>query len=213
MRVRDLIVGFFRADVLASEVEPYRRAGSDAYALFDSAPPTSWTALAAWNAFLPQVYGDNLISASSYGRYVATEAVVFARRLFEQANAWVEETRKTQASADYRFVFNVPHPLPHWTDELRSDAQLSAMRTTLDTGRTRTASGLGRFSGEDAWRGQLRVLQAQVDAETVYLDGLWTEDPTDELRLTISFALAEALDHAYELGQLLAQPELMKQLS
>ena len=212
MGVRNLIAGFLRADVLLSEIEPYRRAGSDAYDLFDSAPLASWEGLAAWNAFLPQVYGDNLISACSSGRYVATEAVVFARRLFQCANAWVEEARKTQASTDYRFVFNVPYPLPHWFDELRSDAQLTAMRATLDTGRTRTASGLGRFAGEDVQRGKLRVLQAQVDAETVYLERLWTGKPTLELRTTISFAMAEALDHAYELGQLLAQPELMKLL-
>ena len=212
MGVRNLIAGFFRADVLLSEVEPYRRAGSDAYDLFENAPPASWTGLAAWNAFLLQVYGDNLISACSSGRYVTTEAVTFARRLFEQANAWVEETRKTEASPTYSFVFNVPYPLPHWFDELRSNHQLTAMRATLDTGRTCTASGLARFSGDDASRDKLRVLQAQVDAETVYLERLWTGKPTLELRATISFAMAEALDHAYELGQLLAQPELMKQL-
>jgi hypothetical protein len=210
--VRNLIAGFFRADVLLSEVEPYQRAGSDAYELFENAPPMSWTGLAAWNAFLLQVYGDNLISACSSGRYVATDAVVFARRLFQWANAWVEEARKTQASAAYRFAFEIPYPLPQWFDELRTDAQLTAMRATLDTGRTRTASGLGRFSGEDELRDKLRVLQAQLDAESVYVERLWTGKPTPELRATISFALAEALDHAYELGQLLAQPELLKKL-
>ena len=212
MGVRNLIAGFFRADVLLSEVEPYRRAGSDAYDLFENAPPASWTGLAAWNAFLLQVYGDNLISACSSGRYVATEAVVFSRRLFEQANAWVEEARKTQASESYRFGFDFPYPLPHWFDELRSNAQLTAMRATLDTGRMRTASGVAGFAGEEGPRDKLRVLQAQVDAESVYVERLWTRKPTMELRGTISFALAEALDHVYELGQLLAQPELLKQL-
>jgi hypothetical protein len=210
--VRNLIAGFFRADILLSEVEPYRRAGSDAYDLFDKAPPASWEGLAAWNAFLPQVYGDNLISSCSSGRYVTTEAVTFSRRLFEQANAWVEEARKTQASEDYRFIFNVPYPLPHWFDELRSNAQLTAMRATLDTGRTRAASALERFTGEKHLQGKLRVLLAQLDAESVYLDRLWTGNPTIELRTSISFAMAEALDHAYELGQLLAQPELTKLL-
>jgi hypothetical protein len=210
--VRDLIVGFLRADTLVSEIEPYRRAGSDAYDLVNNAPPASWTGLAAWNAFLPQVYGENLISSCSSGRYVATEAVTFARRLFEQSNEWVEEARKTQASADYRFGFHVPYPLPHWIDELRSDAQLTAMRATLDTGRTRAASNLERFTGEDAMRDKLKVLQAQIDAETVYVHGLSTGKPTPEIRSSISFALAEVLDHAYELGQLLAQPELLNQL-
>ena len=211
MGVRDLIANFIRADPLLSEIEPYRRAGSDAYDLVESAPPASWTGLAAWNAFLPQVYGDNLISASTSGRYVAPEAVIFARRLFQETNAWLEEARKAQASEAYRFAFEVPFPLPHWVDQLRSDAQLAAMRTTLDAGRMRTASGVARFSGEEALRDRLRVLEAEIDAETVYIERLWTGKPTDELRATISFALAEALDHVYELGQLLAQPELFKQ--
>jgi hypothetical protein len=210
--VRNIIAGFFRADVPLSEIEPYRRAGGDAYELYDKAPPASWTGLAAWNAFLLQVYGDNLVSASTSGRYVATDSVVFARRLFQWANVWVEEARKTQASETYRFGFDVPYPLPHWVDELRSDAQLTAMRATLDTGRMHTASGVERFSGEHGRRDRLRVFQAEIDAEAVYVDRLWTGNPTDELRATISFALAEALDHTYELGQLLAQPALFEQL-
>jgi hypothetical protein len=210
MGVRDLIASFIRADPLLSEIEPYRRAGCDAYDLIDSVQPASWTALAAWNAYVPQVYGDNLISASTSGRHVAAEVTVFARRLFEEANRWVEEARKAEASESYRFTFEVPFPLPHWVDSLRTDAQLSAMRTTLDAGRMRTASGAARFSGEDALRGRLRVLEAEVDAETVYVERLWTGKPTDELRATISFSLAEALDHVYELGQLLAQPALLK---
>jgi hypothetical protein len=209
---RNLIAGFLRADVLLSEIEPYRRAASDAYDLYETAPPASWTALAAWNAFLPQVYGDNLVSSCSSGRYVATEAVTFARRVFQLANVWVEEARKTQASRSYRFGFDLPYPLPHWLDELRSDAQLSGMRATLDTGRTRTESALEQFAGDEAARDRLRVIQAELEAKSVYVERLWTRKPAIELRATLSYSLAEALDHAYELGQLLAQPELLAQL-
>jgi hypothetical protein len=145
MGLRDLIGGFLRADVPLREIEPYQRAGSDAYELFERAPPASWTRLAAWNAFLPQVYGDKLLSASTSGRYVASEACVFARRLFQLANAWVAEVRKTEASGTYRFAFEVPYPLPHWVDELQNDAELRAMRETLEAGRTRIASGVEGF--------------------------------------------------------------------
>ena len=210
MGLRDLIGGFVRADPPLSEIEPYQRAGSDAYALFEKAPAASWTCLAAWNAFLPQVYGDNLIAASSSGRYVASEAIVFARQLFELANTWVEEVRKTEASEAYRFVFEVPYPLPHWVGELRSDPQLTAMRATLDTGRTRIAYGVERFSGEATSRDRLHVLLAEGDAEAVYVERLGTGKLTPELRRTISFELAQVLDHVYELGQLLAQPDLFR---
>jgi len=209
MGLRGLIASLIGTDLPVSEVEPYRRAGSDAYDLIESAPPATWTSLAAWNAFMPQVYGDNVLSAATSGRYVAVEAVVFARRLFELACHWVEEARKAQASPDYRFAFEVPFPLPHWVDEVRSDAQLAAMRATLDTARTRTASGVTRFTGDDALRDRLRVMLAEVDAETTHTERLWTGKPDIELRTSISFSLAEALDHVYELGQYLAQPELL----
>jgi|SRR5579862_1001300 len=213
MRVRGLIAGLIGGDLPLSAVEPYRRAGSDAYDLIDSVPEATWACLAAWNAFLPQVYGDNVVTAATSGRYVAVEAVVFARRLFELACSWVEEVRKVQASPAYRVRFEMPFPLPHWVDEVRDDPQLAAMRTTLDTARTRTASSVVRFTGDDFGRDRLRVLQAEVDAEAAHIDHLWTGKPDDELRRTISFSLAEVLDHVYELGQYVAQPELLTHAS
>jgi len=213
MRVRGLIASLIGGDLPLSEVEPYQRAGSDAYDLIEHVPPASWACLAAWNAFLPQVYGDNVVSAATSGRYVGVEAVVFARRLFELACHWVEEARKAQASPAYRLEFELPFPLPHWVDEIRSGPQLGAMLTTFDAARTRTASDVTRFSGEDALGNKLRVMQAEVDAKASYIERLWTGKPDAELRRTISFSLTQALDHVYELGQCLAQPELLSHAS
>jgi hypothetical protein len=53
----DLIVSFIRVDVPMRQIDPYRRAGAEAYDLIDQAPPASWANVAAWNAFLLQVYG------------------------------------------------------------------------------------------------------------------------------------------------------------
>ena len=209
MGVRGLIASLIGGDMRLSEVEPYRRAGSDAYDLIETVPPASWACLAAWNAFLPQVYGDNVVSAATSGRYVAVEAVPFARRLFELACHWVEEVRKAQASPAYRLEFELPFPLPHWIDEVRSDWQLAAMRTTLDTARTRTAADLAGFSGDEERRDKLRVMQAEVDAEASQIERLWTDRPDAELRRAISFSLTDVLDHVYELGQCVAQPELL----
>jgi hypothetical protein len=213
--VRDLIVGFLRADVPLTELDPYRRAGADAYGLFDETAPTGWARLAAWNAFLPQVYADNLVSACTSSRYVAADTVPFVRQLYQQANRWLEEALKAQASPSYRFAFHaaLAHPLPHWHDPLRTDRQLKGMRATLETGRTRAASALGQFQGEESDRDLLRVRLAQVDAELASVERLWSERPTDELRLEIGHELEEALDHVFELGQLLAQPELLSRIS
>jgi hypothetical protein len=207
----DLIVCFIRADVPVREIDPYRRAGADAYELVDEVPPASCARLAAWNAFLLQVYGDNLVAAGSHSRYVMADIVVFARNVYQLANIWLEEVRKAQASSSYRFMFNLPYHLPHWHEAYRTDEQLRAMRQTLETGRTRVASDLERFAGDDIQRDLLRVWLAQVDSEVSYVERLWTRKPKPELRLTLGETLAAALDHSYEIGQLLALPELILQ--
>jgi hypothetical protein len=209
VRIRDLIVGFFRADVPIHEIDPYRRAGSDAYDLLDLVAPASWARLAAWNAFVLQVYADNLVSAGTSGRYVTADIAVFARHVYSMANVWLEETRKAQASEAYRYIFRLPHPLPHWNDPTRTDHQLEGMLATLETARTRAASDLEGFQGDEAKQGTLQVRLAQVDSQAGYVGRLWTEHPTFELRCTIGDCLGQSLDRVYELGQLLAQPELL----
>jgi hypothetical protein len=207
----DLIVSFIRADVPMREIDPYRRAGADAYDLIDQVPPASWARVAAWNAFLLQAYGDNLIAEGARGRYCAPELAMFAQRLYQEANVWLEEVHKAQASAAYRFRFTLPHPLPHWAG-YRADEHLRAMRRTAETGRTRVASDLERFAGDDTYRDLLRVRLAEIDSEILYVERLWTKRPTEELRRLVGETLQIALDHAYEIGQLLAQPELIVRL-
>ena len=105
MNLANLIGSFIRADVRLREIDPYRRAGADAYDLIDQVAPASWARLAAWNAFLLQVYGDNLIAAGTKGRHCAPDVAMFARRLYQEANSWLEEVHKAQASPAYRFRF------------------------------------------------------------------------------------------------------------
>jgi hypothetical protein len=203
---------FIRADAPVSEIDPYRRASADAYELIDQVPAASYARLAAWNAFMLQVYGDNLVSAGSHSRYVMTDIVMFARETYQLANTWLNEVRKAQASSSYRFIFNLPYHLPHWGDAYRTDEQLRAMRETLETGRTRVASDVEHFAGDETHRQLLHVRLAQIDSEVQYVERLWTRKPTPELRRTLGDTLAAALDHAYEIGQLLALPELILRL-
>lgn len=180
--------------------------------MIEQVPPGTWARLAAWNAFLLQVYGDNLIAEGSNSRYVTADMVEFARIVYQLASEWLGEVHKAQASEAYRFHFATPYPLPHWLDLYRTDEQLQAMRKTVETARTRVASDLLRFSGDDTQRGLLRVRLAQVDSEVDYVGKLWTRNPTLEVRATLGTTLAGALDHAFEIGQLLAQPELIRRL-
>jgi len=210
VKLADLIVSLIRADIPLREIDPYRRAGADAYDLIDDTEPASWARLAAWNAFLLQVYGDNLVAFGSKGRYMVADAAMLARRIYVLTNVWLEEVRKAQVSATYAYRFDLPYPLPH--SAFRTDELLRAMRRTLDTGRTRVASDLLRFVGEDAHRDLLRVRLAEIDSEAHYVDRLWTSKRTEELSGHIGETLEDALDHTYEIGQLLAQPALILRL-
>jgi hypothetical protein len=203
---------FIRADVPVREIDPYRQAGADAYELIDEVPPATYARLAAWNAFLLQVYGDNLVAAGSHSRYVMADIVMFARETYQLANVWLDELRKAQASPSYRFIFNLEYHLPHWGDIYRTNEQLRGMRETLETGRTRVASDVERFTGDNSHRELLRVRLAQVDSEVQYIERLWTRKPTSDIRLTLGTTLAAALDHVYEIGQLTALPELILRL-
>jgi hypothetical protein len=208
VRLGDLIASFIRADVSVAEVEPYRAAGSDSYSLLDTAPPASWARLAAWNAFMSQVYADSLVFGGGL-RYAERATAIFARHLYALASVWVKQTRMALASDAYRFEFRLPHPLPHWGSPFRTDAQLDGMRNALDTAMTRAASDLERFEGDPAYVDALRVRLAQIEAEADYVDRLWGHKRPAELRQTIGNELTVSLDHAYELGHLLAQPELL----
>jgi hypothetical protein len=209
VRITDLCASFVRADIRLRDLEPYRRAGTDAYELIDEVPPTSWARLAAWNAFLLQVYADCAVAAGSNSRYVTVDVAVFARAVYSWANVWVIETRKALASETYRFRFELPHPLPHWGDRMYTDARLEGMRDTLETGRTRAESDLERYPGDGPKLELLRIRAAQLEAEADYVSRLWTPRPSLELRGTLGDQLTTSLDRAFELGHLLAQPTLL----
>jgi hypothetical protein len=210
--VLDRIGAFFGEGFPVAAIDPYRRAGGDAYSLIDDTPAESWPRLAAWNAFFMQVYADHLRTACTSGRYIEPDVAPFICTLYEQANVWIEVTRKALASDSYRFVFSLPSPLPHWQLPYRSDGELTGMRAMLEVGRIRVASQFEGFAGDDTRRALLRVRLAEVDAKAMSVGLMWTPRAPDGLRGRMGDKLADALDDAFELGQLLSQPELMSGL-
>jgi hypothetical protein len=212
VRISQFVGSFVRADLKLSELEPYRRAGSDAYDLIDLVPPASWARLAAWNAFMLQVYADCLVAASSNSRYVQVDVATFAHQLYSTSHAWVIETRKAEASDSYRFAFALPRNLPHWGVGSYAPNWLVGMRDALDTARTRAAHDLEHFTGDAQDREQLGVRLAEIDAQAEYVARLWTAKPTEAQCLTLGYYLVAALDDAFELGHLLAQPALIARI-
>ena len=171
-----------------------------------------WARLAAWNAFLLQVYADNLVAPAPPRATSPPTSRSSPATSTRCANIWV--AGGAQGAGERGLLLRLPpaapapalaRPRPH-RRAARRDAR------TLDTGRTRVASELERFEGDDAKLDGLRVRLAEIDAEAGYVERLWTEEPTYELRCTIGDCLTDGLDDVYELGHLLAQPALLEQL-
>lgn len=209
MGLGDRLYGLFGDSVRLADLEPYRRAGSDAYGLIESVRTPGWARLAAWMAYVVQVYGDAVVTTCAGGRYLHPDDATFAQRCWGLAGVWVEEAHKAQATDAYHFVFRLPNTLPHWRTPLRTAGQLAAMRSTLDTARVRVNSDL---AAQTDVPDKVRVKRALLDAQWSRADDLWEAKPSYALRGAIGDCLAEALDQAYELGQLLAQPQLLRQV-
>ena len=209
MRPLARIVALIRADIPVEELDPFRRAGADAYTLIDEAPPASWQRLAAWNAFMPQIYGDNLISASEATGYVAADTAVIVRQLYNLVTVWLQCARQLASNPANTLAFNGPSPLPGWHTQLRSREELSAMRSTLEAARARVGSDLKGFTGTDGERDKLSTRLAGIDSRIETVDTLWYGRRSDELRAAIGVALGNGLDETHELGQLLSQPALI----
>jgi len=206
------ISAFLRDDVPAEELDPFRRAGSDAYQLVDDSPPTSWVRLAAWMAFLLQIYADNLISASKPPTRVRADTAQVAREMYELVGAWLDCARRLAETPSSTLNFHLPCPPPHWHTPLRSPEQLAGMRKTLEDARARVASDLQAFAGDAPDRDLLHKRLAAIDSSIETVDLLWVARASLELRGAIGDALRAGLDGAAELGQLLAQPELILRL-
>lgn len=211
MRVVLWLVALIRADVPLRELDPFRRAGIDAYDLVDELPRGS-ARLAAWNAYVLQTYGDKLIAASRTAHYVRADTAYVARRLFELVGVWLERAREAAADPAHSTRPGLSGPLPHWHTPVRSREQLVGMRTTLDALRIYVAFDLQSLEAVDRSAARLRARLAEIDARIEAADSLWIARSSEEIRGGIGDALAIGLDKAYALGQLLAQPELLVRL-
>ena len=202
MRLVSSITAFFRADVPVRDLDRARSAGIDAYDLLDSLPRGP-ARLAAWNAYVLQIYGDKLIAASEAAGHVRRDTADVALRLYQRVGPLLAKAQQTSAVDQ-----PTQSPLPHWHTPVRSPGELAGMRDTLDALRTYVAFDLESLADADSSVAALRARLAAIDAERARADSLWVRHPPDELRGGIGDALASGLNMTYELGQLLAQPDL-----
>jgi hypothetical protein len=206
------LVSLVRAEVAPGVLERLRSAGAEAYQLIDQAPAGSWERLAAWNAFIHQIYGDNLL-ANDPARAVPVDTARIVVQLYELAAAWLDRASQLRESPGSRLQVDLRTTLPHWRTPLRTRDQLSGMRTTLDDARIRVASELAAFADSGPARERLRARLSEIESRIETVDLLWVGRGSDEIRGAIGDALSTGLDEVSVLGQLLARPALVETLA
>jgi len=211
MRPLARLISLVRLEVPTDELRRLRSAGAEAYQLIDDAPAGSWERLAAWNAFIHQIYGDNLLSSQASDMVPADTARIVSE-LYELVVAWLDRASQLRASPASTLKVDPRTPLPHWRTPLRSRAQLTGMRSTLDDARVRVASDLAAFSGPRPARERLASQLERIEKRMETVDLLWVGRGSDEIRGAIGDALSEGLDAVSLLGQVLARPTLVDSL-
>jgi hypothetical protein len=197
-----------RGEVSTAALVAYASANSEAYSLLDGVPPRGLARLAAWCAFVLQSYADNLLSCGSQPGYSSLEAFEQARVNYELVSPWLARARAAAMSESYALDVYVPQRLPQAPAE-RDAQQLRAMRRTLETVQARAGVDLEAFRGDpvhDRLAPTMSSLQSALDAAA----GLSAPAPGTSVFAAVAQALQDGLDRAYQLGQLLALPELME---
>ena len=212
MGLRDRLQAKARGEISSSDLIAYGRAGSDAYDLIDGLPATGIARVAAWNAFVLQTFGDKLLASTPTPGFAPVDTAEHVRVLYELVGAWLARARAAAASTAYRLDVAVPQLLPHhWSIEPRTAEQLAGMKTTIEAVQARVASDLEALHGQEPAHERLKLLMSAVDSSADYADKLWMHAPGLELRRTLGATLQDGLDNAYQLGQLLALPQLLEQ--
>jgi len=224
-------------EIPAEVLEAYRRAGGEVYALLEnletrrvstlldgdswSLDPATQAALAAgWCAFALQALGDALIEADyeadpgSVG-YVPSVTARQALAFYGQVPSWLARARQAEASPSYRLDVMLPARLPPWVEvEPCPLAHLTAMRSALAQLRRHATAAMVGFHVEGADEDRRRAhdraheILAEAEAAAVYADRLWAPDVPDDIHEAIERHAKNALDRFYELGQLMAMPQL-----
>jgi hypothetical protein len=187
-------------------------------------PATRAEFLCAWNAFVLQTLGNDILNAD-YTEYPGTAGFVppvTADQLlsfFGQVEGWMDRAQQAHANPDYRLDVRVPTALPPWSEVEPNPAShlrglLKAMRAVGE----HAAAGM-RFLPETAPEGpeqaarqkqihRIRQLYASAQSKARYAADLHGAEPPPDVRERVEPYAREAIELFYELGQLIADPAL-----
>ena len=235
------VLSRLHGEVPATELEAYRRAGGEVYALMDeleadraewklkeldawAVPEATQVAfLCAWNAFALQILGDQLLEAdyesnpSTVG-YVPPVTAQQAVAFYAQVPEWLGRARQARASDSFRLDVGVPADLPRWSEvEPCPKPHLTAMRAALEQMRRHTSAAMAGFhlNLDDDERKQahdrVHEVLAEAEAAASYADRLWAPSIPRTVHDAIEVQAKLAVERFYEAGQLLCMPRLALQ--
>lgn len=228
-----------QGEVPATTLEAYRRASLAVFEVMDLVearrlecaagglnpwtvlPATRAAFLCAWNAYVLQTLGNDILDAdydaspATVG-YVPPATAQQVLAFYDPVEEWLDRARQAHASPDYRLDVQVPAELPPWTQagplpptHLRG--LLRAMRSVSDHADLAMA-----FLPEKAPDGpeqqaqlnRIRQLHASAESKARYALDLHGANPTPELHQRLEPYARDAIELFYELGQLVADPWL-----
>jgi hypothetical protein len=228
-----------QGEVPATTLEAYRRASLPVFEVMDlvearrlectadgldpwTVPPaTRAEFLCAWNAFVLQTLGNDVLDAdydaspATVG-YVPPPTAHQVLAFYDQVEEWLDRARQAHASPDYRLNVEVPAELPPWvpanpmpSTHLRG--LLRALRNVAAHADAAVAF-LPARAPDDAERqaqlNRIRQMHASAESKARYALDLHGTDSTPELNQRLARYARDAMDLFYELGQLVADPSL-----
>ncbi|HST60457.1 MAG TPA: hypothetical protein VLK84_17285 [Longimicrobium sp.] len=238
------MVARFQGEVPGSTLEAYRRASLPVLELMDRAearreaciadgldpwtipPATRAELLCAWNAFVLQTVGNDILNAdytddADTAGYVPRVTADQLMSFFGQVEGWMDRAHQAQANPDYRLDVEVPARLPPWSEvdpsppsHLRGllkamgavgEHAAAAMRVLPDT----APAGPEQAERQKQIH-RIRQLYASAQSKARYAAELHGAAPSPDVRGRVEPYMREALERFYELGQLIADPALAR---
>jgi hypothetical protein len=233
------IVAKLQGEVPATELEAFRRASASVLELLDQverrrlectidgvdpwAVPGSMRAafLCAWNAFVLQTLGNELLDADYRAeprtpQFVPPVTAEQVLRWYEPVEGWVNRAWQAQASPDYHLDVAVPAPLPAWVEvdplpPAHLDGLLYALRSVghhADAAMAFLPATPLEDRPKQTRLNAIRQIYASAQARTRYAEDLAGHEPAPEVRERAGQHARGAIEQFYRLGQLIADPEL-----
>jgi hypothetical protein len=233
------IVARLRGEIPAAALEAYRHASLPVLELFEqverrrleaaidgvdpwSVPPATRTAfLCAWNAFVLQTLGNEILDADYRGEpatlgYVPPATARLVHAFYEPVEGWVNRAYQAQANPAFRLDVPVPARLPPWEQgAIDSPAHLQgllhALRAVLDHADAALASlpeAVPDAPDRQAQVNAIRQVHASARVRARYAEELAGVDPVPEVLARAGAHARDAVEQLYVLGQMIADPAL-----